>query len=126
MLKAVTKSYNEETNELFEYNYCSEGQFICWGRNKTKGDVLEFYNSHCCFGRRYVLETQSEQERLDYLWANKDKWLAEPFHQKMVENGEIDPEHPFNDNLIYRIKVVQLFDDDKLVKEETFRYGRLS
>lgn len=122
MLRMISTEYNEETNESFFFTSVTEGDFICMGRSKSRGDVLHAYEFSCALGRKYEAETSENQEDLDYWWNHQDEYINR--HKMLYEEAGGDINKILRKTLNYTIRKVQLFEDDKLIKEETFRCGR--
>ena len=121
MLSMKVVDYVESTNEEFYHYYCSETDIVCWGRTKGRSGVIKSFNDNCVIGRKLVRETEGNQEKLDYWLSHLDKWNE--YHRASIEAGDMK-ENDIKKELDYFIKKVQLFEDDKVIKEEIFRYGR--
>lgn len=121
MLEMKKHTYVEETNELIDYNHEWEGKFICLGRQKSRYDVIRAFNSECCICCKLVKQTADAQEDLDYWLSHLDEYIK--LHQHSFDSGDMDINHPIRETLSYFITTVQLIEDGKVIKEETYRYG---
>lgn len=122
MLAMKVVDYVESTNEKFYNEYCYEGQVISWRTSYSRADIIKRFNEDCAIGQRYVRETQKEQEELNYWLSHLDEYIK--LHKHSFEVGDMDINNPIRKELNYYIKKVQLLEDDKVIQEEIFRYGR--
>ena len=121
MLEMKMIEYVEKTNGQFNSEWCSENKVLCWNRTLGRNGVIQRFNDNCYIGRKYIRETEHNQEQLNYWLSHMDKWNE--YHKHSIEAGDMKP-NDIKKELDYYIMKVQLIEDGKVIKEEIFRYGR--
>ena len=111
---------NEKTNQRVMSEYCSEEE-VFNGRKRGQKGVFNRYNDNCILGIRNSKETQNNQAKLDYWKAHLDEWNE--YHRADIEAGDMKP-NEIREELTYYVMHVQLLDDDRVILERTFRYGK--
>lgn len=117
MYKTEMFTINEDTKESVQYSCCYEGQFICMGREKTKYDVVEAFNTNCNIVKKLVKNTKNNEDQLTFWKNNPELWKKH--HQLAVKEG-VKVEDL---KLTYYIVTITLEQDNKIIRKEIFKYG---
>lgn len=120
MYKMKMVEINEKTKQRVMSEYRNEEE-VFNGRKLGEKGVFNRYNDNCILGIRNSKETQNNQAKLDYWKAHLDEWNE--YHKADIEAGDMKP-NEIREELDYYIMNVQLLDDDRVILERTFRYGR--